>query len=102
MGLIDSGIEGLAALLRAAAEAEFRTVMGLANFVLTLAVLGVFAARAPMLRAWNLLMWALDLLFGSSPERPQPIPRLPSFPKVLAHTLVWFALCVVTVVGAAG
>ena len=97
MGLIDSGIEGLATLILAAADAEFRTPMGLANFVLTLIVFASYVTRVPMLRFWNLMMWGLERLAGSSPEPPQPVPQLPPLPRMLLYTLGGFVACVVTV-----
>lgn len=95
--MLESTIDGLRELLLAAADAEFRTAMGLANFVLTIAVFVTHTLRALGIRAWNLLMWLLNIWIGSAPERPQPVPQLPSLPVTLAYTLGAFCLCVATV-----
>ena len=95
--MFDSAINGLVELIRAAADAEFRTVAGLANFVLTLAAFAAFTARAPLARVWNLLMWVLDRSIGSAPEPPQPAPALPSLQWMLCCTLGGFTACVATI-----
>lgn len=95
--MLDSAIGGLAELIRVAADAEFRTAMGLANFVLTLVVFVRYALSAPAARVWNLLMWALNLWKGSAPEQPQPAPRSPELHVTLAWTVGTFLLCVAMV-----
>ena len=94
-------IKWISELLRASADTEFRTTMGVLNFVLTLVVfivyIALFVTRAVVSSIWGLLMRLLDLLFGSVPGHPPPPPRLPSLPRLLACVLGEFIACIVTI-----
>ena len=94
-------IEGLGEVLRATADTEFRTAMGVLNFVLTITVFvaytALFLTRAVVIAVWRLLMRLLELLFGIALGQPPPLPPLPSLPALLRCVLGAFAACVVTI-----
>ena len=98
MGWFEATIDSLEKLIRVASDAEFRTVEGLSNFVLIASVTGAYIVRAPLMRLWNLLMWALDKKFGSAPEPPQTVPRLPPLLLMVPCVVGVYLMCVVTII----
>ena len=97
MDRFNTAVDGLTVLIRAAADAEFGTAMGLVNVGLILVVFSAYVSARAAGRLWNLAMWALDRWWGPAPEPPQAPSQPPSLRELLQDTVGSFLLCVVTV-----
>jgi len=97
MDRFNTAIEGLTALIHAAADAEFGTVMGLVNFALILVVFLGYMSGLATGRLWYLAMWVLDRCWGPAPDPPRTPAPMPSLTKLLQDTVGFFLFCVVTV-----